>query len=157
MQVPVKHVVFPWWPADGTGWIHPEDIRTARRLIPSQRILTRQRMQGPYNLLRYGKYVLRTLPVMWLEVEVDDYQLRDWVEVRFLGGKNDPGLGQICEMFWDQQRRRVEYQLLQHGQRVPRRFTAEDLMLVERIPLPEGEQPVEVPECPEDDVFDVHI
>ena len=57
-----KYGYFPWWPEDGDGWVHPEDVAAARTMIPSHRVFRRDGSEGDYLLLHYGDVTLRVRP-----------------------------------------------------------------------------------------------
>ena len=76
-----KYGYFPWWPENGNDWVHPEDIATARAMIPSGRIYRRDGTSGPYVVLHYGEVRLRVKRTLWQEVEPEGFEIGDWVEV----------------------------------------------------------------------------
>ena len=57
---------FPWWPEDGDGWVHPEDVAIARSLIPSERVFCRDGEAGEPGLDRgeptVARFHLRDVP-----------------------------------------------------------------------------------------------
>jgi hypothetical protein len=124
-QLPV-YGVYPWWPEDGFGWIHPEDIDTVRALIPSQRVFRRDCRLTSYAVLSYGNLRLRVRPTLWQVVNAEGFNVGDQVEIRSHLGKNQPGLAVIREMTWHRQSGEIYYHVEQHGMFVPKRFVASD-------------------------------
>ena len=123
--------IYPWWPENGTGWIHPEDLETASSLIPGERIFRRDGRHGRYILLRYGDHRFRVLPTLWQPVAAEGFDVGDEVEVRSLLGKNDPGLAVIREMLWDADESAIRYRVEQNKMLIPKDFAAADLRHVD--------------------------
>ena len=96
-----KYGYFPWWPEDGDDWVHPEDVATARSMIPSPRIWRRDGERGPYVVLHYGDTTIRVKRTLWREAPYEGTDLGDWVEVRARGMTNEPHIGQVRDMHWD--------------------------------------------------------
>ena len=120
LKVPDRFGVFPRWPADGSDWIHPDDLSLVEGMIPSRRIFQRHRIDDPYSKITYGEIGIRIKPVLWLEVKTDGYLIGDRVEIRSKMGANKPDIATIAEMFWNRQQGAVEYRLavrdnLQHA------------------------------------------
>jgi len=113
LKVPDRFGVFPRWPAEGTDWIHPEDVSLVRELglIPSRRIFCRHRLNDEFSKMTYGELEIRLRPVLWLEVKTDGYLIGDRVEIRSRMGVHKPDIATISEMFWNRQRNAVEYRL----------------------------------------------
>lgn len=133
----VRYGYFPWWPQDGDEWLHPEDIRLARRLIPSPRVFRREDRPGGWAVLRYGGWTLRVRPTLWQEVAGEGYEIGDWVEVLSRCGQQTPRTGVIREMLWDSRARALAYQLEEAGTPIPTRYHAGDFRPVE---LPDAER-----------------
>ena len=88
-----KYGYFPHWPQDGNDWVHPDDVATARAMIPSQRVFRRDGVDGEYCILHYGDVTLRAKPALWQEVEPEGIEIGDWVEVIARGMLNEPRTG----------------------------------------------------------------
>ena len=127
-----KYGYFPWWPEDGDDWLHPDDVATARAMIPSGRIFRRDGTQGEYVLMRYGDVTLRVHRTLWQEVEPEGFDLGDWVEVLSRGMLNEPRTGVIREGLWDERERAIRYQISEHGKPIAQLYAREDLKHVER-------------------------
>ena len=125
-----KFGVYLNWPEPGTSWIHPEDVLLAEQLLPSCRIFCRDDLDREYNVLTYGRYSIRVRPTIWLETVEPAYQLGDHVEIKSDFGRLDPQIAIIREALWNPQRRRVEYQLIRAGRRLPGKFVTDDLQPV---------------------------
>lgn len=126
-----RYGYYPWWPEDGDGWLHPEDVEQARQMIPSLRIFRRDGGRGPYVVLHYGQIRLRVKRTLWQEIDAVAFEMGDWVEVRSRGSQNQPRTGTIREIVWNQRARQPRYQILDAGTPIPNYFTAEDLRHVE--------------------------
>ena len=101
-----KYGYFPWWPEDGDDWIHPDDVATARGMIPSGRVFRRDGTEGDYLVMHYGDVTLRVRRTLWQEVEPEGLEIGDWVEVLTRGMRNEPRTGTIREMLWDDHEQR---------------------------------------------------
>lgn len=135
-----KHGHFPWWPEDSDSWVHPEDVATARAMIPSPRVWRRDgETSAGLVVMRYGEARIRVRRTLWITVEWEGYDLGDLVEVRPRGMTNEPHTGAIREMHWDTHQGRLRYQLtLADGTPLERWFEAADLKHVES-PVVEAE------------------
>ena len=129
-----KYGVFPWWPEDGDGWIHPEDVADARRLIPSDRVFRRdgghpaqRRVGGPFVVLHYGDVMLRVRRTLWQEVEPEGFEIGDWVEVRTRGLANEPRTGTIREVLWDKNAKQLRYQISENDRPIETLYSRDDL------------------------------
>ncbi len=121
------HGVFPWWPEEGTDWIHADDIELAQKVIPGRRIFRREDIEGGMLLVTYGKIQLRIHPVMWLEVPEPDYRVGDHVEIKSKLGKVEPKIAEVSEVYWDRYKRRAEYHLVHLGKPLPGAYTPDSL------------------------------
>lgn len=126
-----KYGYYPWWPEDGDAWIHPEDVATARNMIPSERVFRRDGTAGEYVVLTYGDTTLRVKRTLWRKVPWEGFDLGDHVEVRTRGMKNPHRTGFIRAMLWDSHSRQIQYQIDQVDQPIETRFTRDDLKHVE--------------------------
>jgi hypothetical protein len=126
-----KYGYFPWWPEDGDAWVHPEDVATARGMIPSGRVFRRDGASRDYVVMHYGPVRLRVLRTLWQEVEPEGYEIGDWVEVLSRGMLNEPRTGVIREMLWDERARALRYQITENDQPIERMYGREDLQHVE--------------------------
>ncbi|RIK82744.1 MAG: hypothetical protein DCC67_06810 [Planctomycetota bacterium] len=126
-----KYGYYPWWPEDGDGWVHPEDVAIARGAIPGPRIFRRDGVHGDYVVLHYGDLRLRVRPTLWQEVPFEGFNIGDWVEVMSRGQLNAFRTGVITEMQWDAHSHGIRYLIHQNGVPIPTRYAAEDLRHVE--------------------------
>lgn len=133
-----KYGYFRWWPEEGDAWLHPDDVATARAIIPSGRIFRRDGTDGEYGLFHYGEVTLRARPVLWQEVEPEGFEIGDWVEVRTRWMTNEPRTGTIAEMMWDEHASEIRYQIDENGKRIETEYAREDLKCVEPPMLPSG-------------------
>jgi hypothetical protein len=133
-----RYGYYPWWPEDGNDWLHPDDVETARELIPSLRIFRREGEQGEFEVLYYGDQRIRVRPALWQEIQNEGFELGDWVEVLSRCGQNRPRTGTIRERLWDQRTRAIRYQIFDRGQPIAKGYAAEDLRhidpTVEKLP-----------------------
>ena len=141
----VQYGVFPWWPQDGNDWIHPDDIRLARRLIPSSRVFRREPHDEEYFLLRYGRDVIRAKPALWKVVRTDGFEIGDRVEILSRLGQNLPAVAVIREMRWNADARQIEYFLRRAGRNLSRAHVAADLRRVDELDPPSRLSVVIVP------------
>jgi hypothetical protein len=128
-----KYGYFPWWPEDGDEWVHPEDVAAARAMIPSGRVFRRDGGDGDYVLMHYGAVTLRVRRTLWVEVELEGFEIGEWVEVLSRGMLNEPRTGVIREMLWDERSRAMRYQISENAQSVEQLYAREDLRHVEPV------------------------
>src|SRR3990172_5152854 len=126
-----KYGYYPWWPAEGNDWIHPEDVAAVRAMIPSGRIFRREGTAGELVLMHYGVVTLRVRPTLWQEVEPEGFEIGDWVEVRTRGLANEPRTGTIAEMLWDEHTEAIRYQIVENGQPIETLYSRDDLKHVD--------------------------
>lgn len=131
LKMEPKYGYFPWWPEDGDAWVHRDDVATARGMIPSNRVFCRDGGEGDYLLLRYGDVRLRVLRTLWQEVESEGLEIGDWVEVLSRGMLNEPRVGVVREMLWDERQRAMRYQITENGLPIEQLYAREDLQRVE--------------------------
>jgi hypothetical protein len=106
-------------------------VATARAMIPSHRVFCRNGSDGEYLLLRYGDVTLRARRTLWQEVEPEGFAIGDWVEVRTRGMLNEPRVGVIREILWDERARAMRYQISENGRPIEQFYAREDLQRVE--------------------------
>jgi hypothetical protein len=131
LKINPKYGYFPWWPEDGDGWVHPEDVAIARRMIPSGRVFRRDGESRDYVVMHYGPVRLRMLRTLWQEVEPEGFEIGDWVEVLSRGMLNQPRTGVIREVLWDERARALRYQIMDNGVPIEQRYSREDLQHVD--------------------------
>lgn len=128
-----KFGVYLRWPADGDDWIHPNDIETAVKLIPSRRIFLRIDLDDVFWLLGYGDNSIRVKPTMWLEVPAPRFEVGDQVEIKSSMGKLRAKIATVKNVYWNQPKQRAEYQLRFLGKPLPEIFFANDLQPTVRL------------------------
>ncbi len=142
LKITPRYGYFPRWPEDGDAWLHPEDVETARSLLPSNRVWRHEGREGPLMVLRYGATRLRVRPALWIEVEHEGFDVGDHVEVKPLGGVNDPVTGRIRESRVNEITGDRYYQIDQSGTPLPAKLRAQDMKHVEE-PAPREEFRIE--------------
>jgi hypothetical protein len=118
------------WPEPGTGWIHPEDVTSAERLLPSHRVWRRVRFDGEYYELWYGATRLRVRPCLWQTVPDTDIQLADRVEILSGLGTIEPGIARVREIRFDPARDEHAFFLLKAELPLPQPFRREQFQLL---------------------------
>ncbi|TWT99268.1 hypothetical protein Pla108_02030 [Botrimarina colliarenosi] len=127
-----KYGYYPWWPEDGDDWVHPGDVATARSMIPSPRVWRRDGERGGYVVLHYGDTAIRVRRTLWREAPYEGIDLGDWVEVRSRGMTNEPHVGHVRDMHWDEHAGVVRYWLtLGDDTPLERSYEAHDLKPIE--------------------------
>ena len=132
LKVPPQYGVYLWWPVD-ENWVHPEDLHTAKELIPSNRVFRKESYDDQYSLLLYGTKFIRVRPVIWLQVENEGFELGDLVEVKSQMGKGHPLIATINEIRWEDKTRRINYSLYANGRAVRRAYTSDEFQLVQEL------------------------
>jgi hypothetical protein len=128
-----KYGYFPHWPQDGNDWLHPDDVATARAIIPSPRVFRRDGVDGEYSVLHYGDVMIRVRPALWQEVEPEGIEIGEWVEVLSRGMLNEPRTGTVREILWNEEARAIRYQISEAGQPIAQLYAREDLQRVEPV------------------------
>jgi hypothetical protein len=131
-----KYGFYPWWPEDGDGWVHPEDVKLARSLIPSPRIFKRDGERGEYVIIHYGPLKLRVKRTLWREAPWEGFDMGDMVEVMSRAAVNTWRTGTIREMRWNSRWNKIHYYIDEAGQPIPKAYSREDLRHVEPTPGP---------------------
>ncbi len=123
-------------PQAGTDWMHPEDVQTVQRFIPSPRVWRRSRWDGEYYWLHYGSLTVRVRPTLWQTVPDIDLNVGDQVELLSRCGVNDAGIYRVAEILYSTQRNEVEYYLQRERMPLGQAFHRDDLQpLVEQHQL----------------------
>ena len=134
-----KFGVCLWWSDEKPFWLHPEDVEIAKSFVPGNRVLRRSECQNfadrelGYSVFQYGESEFRALPAIWLEISGDGYELNDLVQVKSQYGRLDPVIATICEIKWNQNRRKIEYHLSVNGRQVSRVFEANEIQPAIRL------------------------
>ncbi len=139
LRIPDRFGIYPWWPQNGVGWIHPDDVTLAQQMIPGNWIFRRDYVDQNYSRLTYGDRKIRVKPTMWLEVTTDGYLVGDRVEIRSQMGRRTPMIATIRHMLWNRQSQVVDYVLSANHKRLPGTFQVEDFQ-----PALELDQPMSV-------------
>ncbi len=119
--------VYLQWPASDDLWVHPEDLTTAKELIPSNRVFRRSAWDGEYYQLSYGEIRLRVLPTMWVHLDGLDLDVGQQVELLSKQGQNDPGVFRIADMLYSDTTKSVVYRLRRDLLELEKLFTRNDL------------------------------
>lgn len=119
--------VYLRWPIEGVDWIHPDDRAVAKGLIPSRKVLRREKWDGEYYWLRYGDQTIRVHPSMWVRVAETDLAVDQQVELLSCHGEHDAGIYRIAEIFFETKSQSIEYVLRRDRLEIPHFFQREDL------------------------------
>ena len=122
--------VYAHWPTRGVGWIHPQDISVASRLIPSYRVFERVAYTEPYYLLLYGDQRLRVRPTLWRRVPDLDVRVGDQVELLSDFGRFEPGIATVTEVFANFTRGGFEFVMRRGNMILPQRLERQQFRLV---------------------------
>ena len=118
------------WPENGQSFIHPDDVATATRLIPSPRVLKRVSFDGVYYHYGYGKLRFRLRPAMWLSVRTEGIEIGDQVETIGIGLERDRYVARVWGMYYIQRKGCILYRLRRGQQMVPNLMPSEHLRLI---------------------------
>ena len=135
-----EYVTFPRWPIDGVDWLHPDDIDAARELIPGNRVLLRLRLPDAVSdAFQYGDLSFRAKPALQFGVRGDGLIVGDRVEVRSRMGRRRAIIGTICQMFWSEARKCVEYHIRHRELESEASYVADDFvrLIPPYLPHPE--------------------
>lgn len=135
----VKHGVFLWWSDQLAEWIHPEDLATAEKLVPGLKVFRREvseaELDRKVGYFRFccGAESFRALPIVWLEVQPEGFEIGDRVEVKSSNGKRRPGVATIRDVVWERHRKVIIYLLERNGMPLPRPFLADEIRPAVRL------------------------
>tara|TARA_R110002049_G_scaffold72490_6_gene187368 strand:- start:49713 stop:50201 length:489 start_codon:yes stop_codon:yes gene_type:complete len=118
------------WPQDGQGFIHPDDVAIANKLIPSERILRRDHFDGTYYHVRYGRFRVRLKPCLWLPVTDEGIDIGDQVETIGVGMERELFVAEVAGMYYVRRKGRILYRLAKNGKLVPRLYLHEQMRLL---------------------------
>ncbi|MBX3416259.1 MAG: hypothetical protein KF851_01550 [Pirellulaceae bacterium] len=122
------------WPNEPDDWIHPDDIETARELLPSIRVFRREVHSSDYLRLHYGRKSFRAKPTLWLEVGRPPFDVGDYLRVSGLFGIEYPLLGTVSEVIWNPRRSHFEFQLrTSAGGKLTKLYRAQELERVTKL------------------------
>ena len=128
------------WPEDGQGFIHPDDVPSALRCIPSERVLRRESFDDVYYHYRYGQIRFRLRPCMWLQIDTDGIDIGDSVETLGVGMERDLFVAEIWGMYYVRRKGCILYRLRRSGTVVPRLYPAHQLrLLTDKSTVRQGE------------------
>ncbi len=120
----------PRWPQNGQGFIHPDDVPTATRCFPSERVFRRDRFDGVYYHYSYGSVRFRLRPSMWLKVDSDGIDVGDQVETVGAALERELFVAEVWGMYFVQRKGCILYRLRRGENHVPRLYTAKNLRLL---------------------------
>ncbi len=130
-----KYGYFPWWPEDGDAWVHPDDVATARSMIPSGRIFRRDGTEGDYGVLHYGDVPLRTYAGRCgrkssrkdsRSATGSKFARAAWRTSRAPARFVEIAVGRATQG-------EIRYQIVENGQPMEERYTRDDLKRVEPL------------------------
>lgn len=131
---------FPRWPEDGQGFIHPDDVPSAIRCIPSERVLRRDRFDDVYYHYRYGQIRFRLRPCLWLQIDTDGIDIGDTVETIGAGMERELFVAVVWGMYYVRRKGCILYRLRRTDSVVPRLYPAHQLrLLTDKSTVREGE------------------
>ena len=102
---------FPRWPAEGSDWIHPDDLETVMHLVPSERVFRREQFDGEFYHYRYGDIHFRLKPCMWLPLENEGVDIGDLVETTGLAMERELFIAHVSEALFAPDEGRCVYRL----------------------------------------------
>ncbi|MEM6779413.1 MAG: hypothetical protein AAF670_17290 [Planctomycetota bacterium] len=119
------------WPQDGQGWIHPADITTVTRLLPSERLLRRDAFDGSYYHYQYGQHRFRLRPCLWLPIgATDGIDVGDEVETLGVGMERELFVGQVVGMYYVRRKGRILYRLRRGDRVMPQLYLHDHLRVL---------------------------
>lgn len=131
VKPPPSWVIFPRWPEDGDGWIHPDDRHKAAGLIPGDFIFRREATDDDWYLLSYGDICLKTRPVMAEEVPEPKFQIGDLVELAHRLETESPTIGKVYAIRWSEYYHEPQFYLIRGDLKSQIPYLAKDLKLYE--------------------------
>jgi hypothetical protein len=118
------------WPENGQAFIHPEDVATVTRLIPSPRVIKRRAFDGTFYHFQYGKLHFRLRPAMWLPIRSEGIEIGDRVETTGMGLERERFVAEVWGMYYVQRKGCILYRLRRAQQVVPKLYPLDQLKLL---------------------------
>ncbi len=134
-----KHGVFQWWVERLPPWVHPDDLSIANQLVPGNRVFRKVECENfadrklGYSDFVYGQQRMRALPGLWLEIQVDGYEVGDLVEIKSQYGKLRPRIASIGEIEWNRNTQEIEYRLIASDHKINYAYASSDIQPVFRL------------------------
>ena len=133
------HGCFLRWPENGQGFIHPDDVAIATRLVPSNRVLRRDSFDDVYYHFSYGKLRFRLRPCMWLSIKHEGADIGDQIETVGTGLQQELFIANVWGMYYVRRKGCILYRLRRGNQMVPTLFTRQQFrVLTDKSQLREG-------------------
>ncbi len=130
MQQFPDYGIFPRWPEDGQGFIHPEDVAIVTRCIPSERLFRRDAFDDVYYHYTYGKIRFRLRPCLWQTIKAEGIDIGDSVETVGVGLERELFVAEIWGMYYVRRKGRILYRLRRGDTIVPRLYTIDSMRLL---------------------------
>ena len=131
---------FPRWPQNGNGFIHPDDVHYATRMIPSERVFRREAFDGKYYHYRYGKVLVRMEPCLWLQVASEGIDIGDQVETVGVGMERELFVAEVFGMYYVRRKGCILYRLRRGDSLVPNLYSVSTIkLLTDKTNLRPGE------------------
>ncbi|TWU04883.1 hypothetical protein [Stieleria varia] len=127
------------WPENGQGFIHPDDVAIATRVLPSNRVMRRVSFDDTYYHFRYGNIRFRLRPCMWLPVRYEGADVGDRIETVGSGLDRELFVAEIWGMYFVRRKGCILYRLRRGQQVVPRLYARSEFrVLSEKVKVREG-------------------
>ena len=139
LKQPTKFGAFLWWTEQTPTWGHPDDVKIADSLIPSNRVFVRSNCSNSsdrelgFSKFQYGADYFRGKPALWLEVPHQDIEIGDMVEIKSQNGKLKPQIACVRDSLWSRSRRTVEFLLSVNQILFRHHFLASDFRPARRL------------------------
>lgn len=120
------------WPAEGQGFIHPDDVPVVSQLLPSPRVVKRLSFDDTYYHYCYGQQRFRLRPAMWLPVRSEGIDVGDQIETKGLGFERERFVASIWGMYYIKRKGCILYRLRRADRVVPDLYSADQLRVLTR-------------------------
>ena len=121
---------FERWPENGQSFVHPDDVSTALRLVPSSRVLRRFHFDGTFYHYAYGRIQFRLRPTMWSKIEPEGFDIGDQIQTTGLGLERDRFVALIWGMYYVRRKGCILYRLRRAERIVPKLFSGSQIRLL---------------------------
>lgn len=126
LKRPTKFGVFLWWSDQIPTWVHTDDIETATRLVPGNRVFRTAECENAsdrelgFSTFWYGEESFRGKPALWLEVHPPGFEIDDLVEIKSQHGKRYPQIAEVSAIHWNRNSLSIEFFVSINGNRISR-------------------------------------
>ncbi|GAA4011364.1 hypothetical protein GCM10022408_24750 [Hymenobacter fastidiosus] len=125
---PVVYGLYAWTPAYGFRYIHPANRRTFEWLEPTGKLFEKIDETDDWILIRYDEQQFYVSGELFTELhDKPPFSFGDLVEEARPEPGRLPHRGLISDVFWDEARHQISFQIVEKKRKLKRIFEADEL------------------------------